>query len=106
MEEHSGIEELIKFWAEFDCTSGDRRVHDADQGVMNRAPFFRLSPNTTLQPVERYLEAGPETRKGFHLALTPVPYVGDLRSSDIFLLMVNPTVGYSDYGTDSCPAFQ
>lgn len=47
-----------------------------------------------------------EANQGFHCSLRPVPYLGNLQKADIFILLLNPVVGYSDYGTDARAEFR
>lgn len=39
----------------------------------------------------------------FQVSLLPVPYLGDLKKADIFVLMLNPGLGLSDYITEHDP---
>ena len=42
-------------------------------------------------------------RIALHLKLLPVPYVGNLTKADIFLAVINPTVGPQDYPDNKEP---
>ena len=100
------IGELIRFWRRFTFESN---IHPDDELGMGR--HVRLITNQTSGGVECFLSQNTSKRRlkcssRPHVDLTPVPYMGNLRSADIFLLMRNPVLGYADYGTDSCPAFQ
>ncbi len=39
--------------------------------------------------------------QGQHLTLLPQPYGGDLRKAEIFILLLNPGLGYTDYWGES-----
>jgi hypothetical protein len=107
MSEYGGIQGLIEFWSKFQCTDVDRRVHEADlRAGFDPKKFGKKFPEGGKSPVERFLKAEDPRGGGYHLSLTPVPYIGDLKSADIFLLMANPGVNYHDYGEDACPQFQ
>jgi hypothetical protein len=107
MSADGGIQRLINFWAEFECTSGDRRVHKCDEKAgFPPVKCVRELTSVEVSPVKRYFDSPSPREDGFHLSLTPVPYIGDLKSADIFLLMTNPGVNYHDYGEDAYPQFQ
>lgn len=100
-----GVCELINFWKKFKPSSEDFCVHQDDYKVMMKKRWQGASP-TGRSSVERFFEQLSSSELGdFHLSLTPVPYVGNLNKADIFLLMINPSLGYADYGTDANPDF-
>lgn len=50
---------------------------------------------------------GDPTDDRLHLSLLPIPYVGDLRSAEIVILLLNPGFDYSDYWAEQkMPDFQ
>lgn len=64
------------------------------------------STPTQMSSVSKFFElTSPDQDDYFHLSLSPVPYMGNLRTADVFLLMINPSAGYADYITDAQPAF-
>jgi hypothetical protein len=101
----SGIEDLIDFWKHFDATGRKPCVHPEDLDAMTNPKTKRTDPD--MSSVSKFFElTSPEQADYFHLSLSPVPYMGNLRSADIFLLMLNPKAGYEDYYTNADPAFR
>jgi hypothetical protein len=93
-----GIEELISFW-----NNETSNVHKDDREAMS----VRRSVPPEVNSPSSFFESTSTTHENhFHLSLSPAPYMGNLRTADIFLLMINPTVGYSDYCTDSDQRFR
>ena len=43
---------------------------------------------------------GDENDGSLHLGILPVPYQGNLAQADIFIVMLNPGLGLSDYQTE------
>ncbi len=76
----NGIQELINFWKSFDLTPRSPCVHEQDRGAMAlaKATVSEMSSASTFFEL-------PKKDDFFHLSLSPVPYMGDLRSADIFL---------------------
>nr|WP_143840531.1 hypothetical protein [Novosphingobium panipatense] len=75
----NAIERLIAFWREFDFNA-PLRVHPADRLVMNRI-------------------------KGFDTKFIPYPYIGDIRTADVWVLMLNSNVGFNDAKHEAEPYF-
>jgi hypothetical protein len=92
------ISRLIEFWAEKSITDPEGfKIHPKDKKVLS----------SWLENGNRTAIAADEGRPGaLHLSLSPVPYVGNLRTADIFLAMTNPTVGEPDYVDNKKPAFR
>lgn len=69
----SSVDDLIGFWqtCRTDFESGGSKVH----------------------PDDRRLIDGELNNHSFHLGLWPVPYVGNLRTAKVFVLMKNPGYG-------------
>ena len=89
----SGVEKLIDFWRRFGSAARYPCVHEDDRGTIMKY---------CLQGCDLELPS-PKQDGRFHLSLNPVPYMGDVRTADIFLLMINPSAGYADYYTDKNP---
>jgi hypothetical protein len=109
----SAINELIEFWRGF---SFEGNIHPDDRALVDEAFVkrygLRLGTNQGSGAVETFFEQKVQGRGRLpindqpHFDLTPVPYMGNLEKADIFLLMINPVLGYDDYGTDSNPEFR
>jgi hypothetical protein len=107
------IDNLIQFWRRL---PEGATVHPDDK-VLIDDKFIerygrRLGSRSDLSAADKFFDQRVGNKKTLpiddkpHFDLTPVPYTGDLKSADIFLLMVNPVLGYADYGSDGCPEFQ
>lgn len=101
----NGIEDLIDFWRRFDANGRKPCVHEDDLDAMRNPRTMQT--DIDMSSDSRFFElTTPEQKNCFHLSLSPVPYMGNLRSADIFLLMINPSAGYTDYCTNADPAFR
>ncbi len=91
---------LIKFWSKFDPNPNvaELYVHPQD-----REWFGRNQKNALDQPVETFMSfvTGPRLGKDndrlLHLSLLPAPFNGNLRTANIFILLMNPGFIASDY---------
>ena len=101
MSECKWAKNLIGFWKDFEANRApDQYIHKKDNALTNyavdpsnpKATFDKMTPD--------------QANDGFHCSLMPVPYLGNLTTADIFILLLNPVVGYSDYGTNACAEFQ
>jgi hypothetical protein len=102
MRELKGINSLIAFWSALPIADAQGRyIHRRDETIIT--PWTAEVPaRAAVAQVEEDLAV----RNGaLHLTLSPVPYVGNLRSADVFLAMINPTVGWQDYVDHAQPAF-
>jgi hypothetical protein len=105
MMNENGIEGLIKFWRSYEPVDGQNCVHMADHDAMNSPNIGKVSRE--MSSASKFFDlTSPEQDRHFHLSLSPVPYLGNLRTADIFLLMLNPKATYSDYYTNVEPAFR
>lgn len=91
---HVVAQRLVDFWMEGRYTDDKRKVHPEDN----------LPPGTAIACGKGDLQNGVQS--ALHLSLTPVPYVGNLTKADIFLAVINPTVGPQDYTDNKEPDFQ
>jgi hypothetical protein len=112
----SGIQGLINFWSTFKPAGKKPCVHEGDLEVIPSSMKKELEAMkkkeataflTEMSSVSNFFKLTSPNQDGyFHLSLSPVPYLGNLRSADIFLLMLNPKAGYVDYCTNADPEFQ
>jgi hypothetical protein len=77
-------------------------ILDADRDILERMKISRNVPNKrwTAQNWAAAFSAedfGCPGDTRLHLGLLPVPFVGDLRNASIFILMLNPGLGFGDY---------
>lgn len=93
------VTRLIHHWRSYDPLDSKVQVHQKDTANLH-------SSGVTAATLEAFLSSPREDSHLFHLALSPVPYVGDIESADIILLMLNPSLGPADYGTNCDPSFQ
>jgi len=106
-DQNEAVGRLTKFWGQeefpFDPNSSETRyVHPKDCLPSNISTPDPSSDNLCVR-VENLNKCKPSQ---FHLCLAPVPYLGNLTRADIFMLLLNPSVGYSDYSTDADPRFR
>ena len=87
---------LVKFWRECDLTTPPY-IHPKDKSVIEKGT------RTTALPDHRafveHLTFGNRNDSSLHVSLLPVPYQGNLGEADIFIVLLNPGLGLSDYQT-------
>ena len=94
------IASLIDFWKADATLERGLYIHEMDRQVVNQwVENGALSPPDPREPLF-------ERENALHLQLQPMPYVGCLGEADIFLAMINPTVGPPDYVDAQCPEFR
>jgi len=91
--------DLVAFWRRLDLSDGPY-VHPDDR------PFFaRYRPHDLSHPPLDAASYAHDTvaqdPKFTHLSLLPVPYLGNLRRADIFILMLNPGFSQIEYQVES-----
>jgi hypothetical protein len=91
---------LVKFWKV--PLRGNRLIHPKDEAEVGSAIEFSGSSMTARQFIKSEL-FGHERDKTFHLSLLPSPYMGNLDKADIFIVLLNPGLGLSDYITEEDP---
>ncbi len=99
--------DLIAFWRRCDLTRApfahpdDLPVLERDSGQYVHKEKLDFSTFVSSQWF------GDFDDKRLHLSLLPAPYGGDLRNADIFVLLLNPGFGLTDYYAETCvPEFR
>lgn len=93
------MEEIIKYWSEFDPDKPDHiYIHDKDRKI-----DFR---NKQIRDVKNYQDFIHHEKFGnvkdeLHFNLLPEPYVGDIKSANIYVLLLNPGFSIADYYVES-----
>jgi hypothetical protein len=91
--------ELVEFWKSCDL-SHPPYVHDCDQPYIDAAANVSKVILRTHREFVEHPTFGDENDSSLHLGLLPVPYQGNLSKADIFIIMLNPGLGLSDYQTE------
>jgi hypothetical protein len=98
------LESLVSFWRECDLNKPPF-LHPYD-----RVEILKRDPSIIHQTP---LDFGGFARKpGFsdqnlHLNLIPQPYGGDLKNAEVFILLINPGLGFTDYwGEEAVSGFR
>ncbi len=89
---------LVKFWDKCDLKIGPY-FHPEDEKELFKKNGAFLADGK-IKTYKEYLtrpEFSQLDSTKLHLSLLPVPYGGDLATADIFILLLNPGVAYSDY---------
>lgn len=100
-----GFSDLTDYWAEtkWDLESRGPLVHSRDEGIL-RHDHVAVKDFDTYR-YEKGVDLSPDGL--LHLGLVPVPYLGDLASASVVLLMANPRFDLSDYHAEgSVPRFR
>ena len=100
---------LVNYWKIFDDSGdvGSRLYsHPADEAfIANNPGLFEQ----TIYTPEEFIGSdafGDFDETKFHLSLLPVPYLGNLRTADIFILHLNPGFGLEEYADDADPCLR
>jgi hypothetical protein len=89
---------LIKFWR--DCPVDSKLLaHPEDLNLLTRKGA--VLPESMPQSFESFIAAPRFDDCRMHLKLLPQPYAGDLLRAKIFILLLNPGLGYTDYWGES-----
>jgi hypothetical protein len=89
---------LIKFWR--NCPIDSKLLaHPEDLNLLTRRGA--VLPESMPQSFESFIAAPRFDDWRMHLKLLPQPYAGDLRKAEIFILLLNPGLGYTDYWGES-----
>jgi len=92
---------LVEFWRECPLDKPPY-IHPEDLPILREKARW-LDANDPLT-FEHYLQSnrfGSPDDNRLHLSLFPVPYIGDLDTAEIFILLLNPGFEYSDFWADN-----
>lgn len=87
---------LVKFWSTQKFLKPPY-IHSEDVEILRQFPT--TSSSRSHKAFLKSEEFGIEGDLSFHTSLLPVPYQGDLNNADIFIVLLNPGFGLSDYYT-------
>ena len=93
------FEDLIGFWNRYEALTKPY-CHPDDWEFLQtsgRSRYTHASSWELAEYIKSPLFGRPNDTK-FHLSLIPVPFLGDLNSSDILILMLNPGFDITEYG--------
>jgi len=96
----AAIKKLVDHWKTYKPKRSFPKFHLKDEDEINAKSINEIN----VCSVSAYLNA--HNLNKIHAALQPVPYVGNLQTADLFLLMINPSVALGSYGTQSKKEFQ
>ncbi len=89
---------LTRFWSDFAPRGGSPYIHPDDTDLFLKKGHGILDlRSANFRQFVRSERFGNFADKQFHLSLLPVPYAGDLRRADIFVLLLNPGFNFVDY---------
>lgn len=89
---------LTRFWRDFAPRNGSPHIHPGDADLLLKKDRGILDlPRANFRQFVRGERFGNFSDRQFHLSLLPVPYAGDLRRADIFILLLNPGFNFVDY---------
>jgi hypothetical protein len=90
---------LVRFWNECDLRKPPF-IHPADLSIAKAYPKLFDTQVRNLRGFIHGKRFGDFRDNRFHLSLIPSPYGGRLDTADIFILLLNPGFGISDYHVD------
>lgn len=94
------MRDLADFWSDFlEHCKQPPFVHPADQEYLKRSPYgrSRLKDNLDFRTFLSSRRFGDKNDGEFHFSLLPVPYVGNLSTASVFILLLNPGFNPIDY---------
>ena len=99
--------ELVEFWREFSGRESDNlhprdRIFEFENGRKSKGLKFADSEllhhgATDFREYVSGPDFGKEEDYRFHVNLLPSPYIGNLETPDIFVLLLNPGLNHGDY---------
>jgi hypothetical protein len=94
---------LVEFWKNVALVEPPF-IHPLDNEKCGHWPEFK---DRSALNLEQFIESDhfPGDR-GFHLSLSPVPFIGDLTKADIFILLLNPGFSISSYESMENPYYR
>lgn len=89
---------LIKFWKAFNEETAPH-IHPKDENLISptNMGFIKTTNNASFSDYINGDTFGTFNDPRFDLSLLPIPYGGDLNKADIFILLLNPGLSYTDY---------
>ena len=90
------LESLIDFWKKLDL-SKKQKIHSEDVELISAQINDSFNYDET---AFNYMEDKKERRK-FQSSLIPQPYIGNLRTANIFILSLNPGFEFCDYHSET-----
>ncbi|OJV43983.1 MAG: hypothetical protein BGO25_12685 [Acidobacteriales bacterium 59-55] len=99
-------ETLTKFWSKLPPDHGKLHIHPDD------LDWFRENKwdvqDQPLLTFDKFIRSNRfrEDDKQLHLSLLPVPFVGNLEKAKVFILLMNPGLGASNYYEEEDAAFR
>lgn len=89
---------FFEFWRRFTPKEGLPHVHPDDLDLLSSKGRGILDlPCENFRQFVRNERFGNFADRAFHLSLLPVPYAGDIKNADIFILLLNPGFSFVDY---------
>lgn len=92
------LNDLVRFWDRCDLDTAPY-VHPDDKPFIDAATRVKATNLPNHQAFMNHATFGAETDHSLHLSLLPVPYQGNLATANIFIVVLNPGLGLSDYQT-------
>ncbi len=84
-------EGLVEFWKR--CRlQRPRFIHPDDREKLDSSQVA-----TRLCDFDAYVKKPEFDKRDLNLSLCPIPYSGNIKKADIFILLLNPGLGYTDY---------
>jgi hypothetical protein len=98
-EDTEGTEEFIAFW-QYCSLDEPFLCHPEDKPILQRRPHFADAGGIKFPEFIKSCRFRKKEGK-LHLSLIPIPYMGDIRRADIFILALNPGVHPADYWAET-----
>lgn len=92
--------DIVKFWSRLPLGTPPF-IHPDDQQILERNRQDFIDEKLDFDSFVKSERFGAFEDHRFHFSLLPVPYVGDLKKADIFILLLNPGLDFIDYFAES-----
>lgn len=87
-------DQIIEFWSGL-ATDANQKIHPRDEHLLQN--FAAIPPVNDFQEFMISDHYGLNNPTHLHLSLLPQPYSGNMRTADIFILLLNPGLNLTDY---------
>lgn len=95
--------DVVRFWKKYVVRSKPPRppyVHPQDSQTLEDCKVRHNRYHSYEEYISHYA-ASKVTDGELHMGLLPVPYVGDIQSATLYILMLNPGFSHEDYVCES-----
>jgi len=95
------MEEIIKFWRNFDANVKPPYIHKEDKSVIKLENHLDVKSHEDYLKLTDFGNIKAKYNYKLHLNLLPIPFSGDISNAKIYILLLNPGYSSSNYYEES-----